>query len=394
MKFSSIGRASLASLLSLSACLGVTACSRNYTVAFLYSLGTKNAAGVVNVFHVDYQSGALLQLPDSPVDAGGQNPVALVTTSDQKDMFVALQNDHKIQPFHIGTDGKLYAHDEKSLIGSFPVAIALSADNKFLYVLTRLRGSATSGAGSVEVYPVDANSRALGTGTAFNVGLNPVGLVASADNKFVYVIHRDPATTQNLIAFSRDTGTGALTALPNSHITATNAIGYQSGIEPAGIVEDPKARYIYVTDRAANQLIGYTLNSIGEPVPMNNGPYSTGSYPLGVTIDPRGKYVYVANFNANSISAYAIDAGTGNLSLSVGSATTQTGTGPTCVTIENALGIYLYTTNQLDSNITGKQLNASTGALKDIQGTPFPTSTLPSCAVAVANGEHATQIVQ
>ena len=394
MKFSSIGRISLVSLLSLSACLGVTACSRNFTVAFLYSLGTKNTAGVVNVFHVDYQTGALMQLPDSPVDAGGQNPVALVATADQQELYVALQNDHKVQPFHIGTDGKLYAHDEKSLIGSFPVAMALSADNKFLYVLTRLRSGATSGAGSVEVYPIDPTSKVLGTGTVINVGLNPVGLAASADNRFVYVIHRDLSTSRNLIAFSRDTNTGALTALPGSTITTTNALGYESGIEPAAIVEDPKSRYIYVTDRAANQVIGYNVNSVGAPVPMNNGPFSTGSYPLGVTIDPRGKYLYVANYNSRSISAFAIDSGSGNLSLSVGSSTTQTGTGPTCVTIEDALGKYLYTSDQLDSNIWGKQLNPSTGALSDIQGTPFPTSNLPSCAVAVANGEHAHALVQ
>lgn len=394
MKFSSIGRTTLASLLSLTACLGVTACSRNYTVAFVYSLGTKNSAGNINVYHVDYQSGALLEIPGSNTPSGGQNPSSLVVTADQKNLYVANENDANIQPFDIGTDGKLYAHDQKNTLGTFPVAMALSADNKFLYVLTRLRSGATSGAGSVEVYPVDQNTHALGTGTAFNVGLNPVGIVASADNKFVYVIHRDPSTTKNLIGFSRDTNTGALTALPSVSITSTAATGYQSGIEPAGIAEDPKSRYIYVTDRAANQLIGYTLNSLGEPVSMNNGPWSTGSYPLGVTIDPRGKYVYTANYNSNNLSAYAIDSATGNLSLSVGSTTVQTGTGPTCVSIENALGIYLYTSNRLDSTVTGLQLNASTGALKNIQGTPFTASTLPSCLVAVANGDHATQIVQ
>lgn len=394
MKFSSIGRTTLASLLSLTACLGVTACSRNYTVAFVYSLGTKSNDGIVNIYDVDYQSGALLEIAGSNAASGGRNPSSLVVTADQKNLYVANQDSANVQPFNIGTDGKLYAHDQKSTIGSFPVAMALSADNHFLYVLTQLRGSATSGAGSVEVYPVDQNTHALGTGTAFNVGVNPVGIVASADNKFVYVIHRDPATNKNLIGFSRDITTGALTALPSVTITPTSAIGYESGNEPAGIAEDPKSRYIYVSDRANNQLIGYTLNTLGEPVSMNNSPWATGSYPLGVTIDPRGKYVYTANYNSNNISAYAIDAATGNLSLSVGSTTVQTGTGPTCVSIENALGIYLYTSNRLDSTVTGLQLNASTGALKNIQGTPFSAASLPSCLVAVANGEHATQIVQ
>lgn len=399
MKFSSIGRASLASLLSLSACLGVTACSRNYTVAFLYVAATSTSSssgnnGVVNIYNIDYQSGALLQLPES-ASTSGQNPTALVVTADQKNLYVANGDTASVSPFRIGTDGKLYMHDQKSLSGSFPVAMALSGDNKYLYVLTRLHGgNVTTGTGQIEIYPVNTDST-LGTATIVNVGLNPVGIVASADNKYVYVIHRDVTNTQNtnLIGFSR-TSSGGLTPLPGVTITATGATGFGSGVEPSSIVEDPKSRYLYVTDRVSNHVIGYSFNSNGVPVAMNNGPFATGSYPTGSTIDPRGKYLYVTNYNDNSVSAYALDPATGNLSASTGSVGVQTGTGPTCVTVENALGLYLYTSNRLDSTVTGLQLNASTGALKNIQGTPFSTSSLPACAVAVANGEHATQIVQ
>lgn len=402
MKFSSIGRASLASLLSLSACLGFTACSRNYTVAFLYvaSTSTSGTAGnnaVVNVYQVDYQSGALLQLPDSPVLANGQNPTALVATADQKNLYVATGDTAKVQPFYIGTDGKLYAHDQISTNGSSPVAMALSGDNKFLYVVTSLHsGGVTSGTGQVEVYPIDSKGVLSTTPASItNLGLNPVGIAASLDNKYVYVIHRSTGNAAPLVAFSRNTSTGALTALAGTTITTAGiTAGYSAGVEPSSIVEDPKSRYLYVTDRASNQIIGYTFTTAGVPVSMNNGPFATGSYPVGSTIDPRGKYLYVVNYNSNSVSAYALDAATGTLSSSTGSVGTQTGTGPVCVTVENALGKYLYTANRLDNTVTGLQLNASTGATQNIQGTPFSTSSLPACAVAVANGEHSTQVVQ
>jgi hypothetical protein len=63
------------------------------------------------------------------------------------------------------------------------------------------------------------------------------------------------------------------------------------------------------------------------------------------------------------------------------------------VTIEPALGIYVYASDLISNEISGEQMNASTGALSGIINTPFPTSALPSCVVAVANGAHAQSIV-
>ena len=68
-------------------------------------------------------------------------------------------------------------------------------------------------------------------------------------------------------------------------------------------------------------------------------------------------------------------------------------TNPTCVTIEPALGIYLYTSNNGDQTVSGLQLSPNNGTLKQIQNTPYPATALPSCLVAVANGQHATQVV-
>lgn len=396
MKFSSIGRGTLASILSLSACLGVTACSRDFTVAYLYSLATKTTTGLLNVYKIDYQSGALTQLPDSPVQTGGMTPESLVATSDEKNLYVANMDSNNITWFKLGTDGQAYPQPQINTMGSKPLAMALSGDQKTLYVLCKYREGASpsaTGPGEIDAYPINSDN-SLNTSTAIqiNVGLNPVGLTASADGNFVYVIHRDTNTANNLIGFSRNTSTGALTALTGTTVTSAGATGYASGSEPSAIAEDLKSRYVYVTDRALNQVIAYTISSTGVPVPLANGPFSTGSYPVALTIDPRNKYLYTVNYNSNSLSAFAIDTATGTLSASAGSTSVQTDTGPTCVSIEPALGIYLYTTNTLASTITALQLNPSTGSLKNVQNTPFTTSALPSCLTTVANGDHATQI--
>jgi 6-phosphogluconolactonase (cycloisomerase 2 family) len=211
------------------------------------------------------------------------------------------------------------------------------------------------------------------------------------------VVDQEVSPNATVLGFSRDATTGALTPVPGTTISTTAptvAKGFSAGVTPSAIAEDPKGHFVYVTDKASNQLIGYVVQSGGVLVPMVNGPFSTGLFPVAVTIDPRGKYLYTANYNANTVGAYAIDQATGTPAGSVGSGSVNVGTTPSCVAIEPALGIYLYTSNNLDGTISGQKLDAHNGALSAVQNTPFPASGLPTCVVAVANGEHATQIVQ
>jgi 6-phosphogluconolactonase len=111
-----------------------------------------------------------------------------------------------------------------------------------------------------------------------------------------------------------------------------------------------------------------------------------------VKIDPRGTFVYVANFSSSTIGTYVINTATGALS---GAGSNQsTATGPNCITIDPALGIYLYTSNQTDNSISAEKLDPHSGALGPVQGTQFTSAGFPTCLVAVANGAHATQIVE
>src|SRR5580693_1643672 len=72
MKFRPMGRVLKASMLSLAMALGVTACSNDYTVSYVYMTTSKTLPhGLINAYQVDYQSGYLYTMPDSPIDAGG-----------------------------------------------------------------------------------------------------------------------------------------------------------------------------------------------------------------------------------------------------------------------------------------------------------------------------------
>jgi 6-phosphogluconolactonase len=436
MKFNSICRIGAASVLSLAACLGLTACSRDYTVGFLYVTSSKSAVvngnGVLNEYGIDYQTGGLIRLASSGQDTGGRNPVGLVITANQKTVFVINHDDSNIVNFAIGTDGKLYSQKTVTTAGSFPTALALSGDSKFLYVtFTYQPGytSASPGPGGVEVFPITTDSSTgiatLGTPVAngslsyFPLGFTPVGVsvtsnvnnttptvvngtcTATTCSSYLYAIDQDGNTTNNLLAFRRNIDTGTLTAIGNTTIapgTGTST-GYPSGILASAIVAAPLGNYLYVTDESGNQIIAYGMTAGGVPNAIITGPFATQQQPDGITIDPRGKFLYVANFNSSTISAYAIAPATGALSAAAGtgSATPSTqGTGPTCVTVENALGKYLYTSNFLSNNVTGMQLDSATGALTYIRNNPFNASAGPSCAAAIANGNvgFSNQIIQ
>jgi 6-phosphogluconolactonase len=414
MMWNKLGRGTLASILSL-ALVSVTACSRDYVLAYVYvttakPLTSSSPDGGVSAYAVDYQIGSLTPLADSPIQAG-RNPVTLVASPNGLNLYVVNHDDSSVGEYSIGTDGKIYLQNTYNVTGSMATAIAIDSVGKFLYVTftyqlgpngQQLYSPASPGPGGVTIFPINADG-SLGTPATQNVGNNPVGIVVSRPTTggtavFAYVVDQEDSPQATVLGFSQNLTTGALTPVPGTSITTdstgkTVATGFGAGTTPSAIAEDPSARFVYITDQATNQLYGNVVSSNGALVAMTNGPFATGIFPVGVTIDPRGEFLYVANLTSSTVSAYAINTATGTPVGSVGSASTATDTSPTCVAIEPALGIYLYTSNNLANTVSAMQLDPHNGGLKQVQNTPFPTSGLPTCAVAVANGSHPTQII-
>ncbi len=400
MSWSKMGRGTVAAMMSIAMGFGLTACTRDYTVAYVYMTTAPKTGGGGSVveYAVDYQSGALVTLAGSPV-AAGNNPTTLVAAPNGLFVYVLNHDDSTVQEFAVGTDGALSSKNIYKITGSFPTAATIDAAGTFLFVTYTYQPgySATNpGPGGVNIFPINADN-SLGTPLNQNVGNNPVAVVTNTFNNFVFVVDQEVSPNATVLGFSRNATTGALTPAPGTTISTTAptvATGFLAGVTPTAIAEDAKGHFVYVTDRASNQLIGYVVQSNGALTPMVNGPFATGLFPVSVTIDPRGLYLYTANYNADTVGAYAIDQGGGAPTGAVGSGSVAVGTGPTCVTIEPALGIYLYTSNNLDGTISGQKLDAHNGTLTPIQNTPFPSTGPPTCVVAVANGSHVTQIVQ
>jgi 6-phosphogluconolactonase len=402
MKLKTTGRIAKASLVSLALGLGLTACTRDYTVAYVYVTTSKANPGLIDAYGVDYQSGALIQLADSPIPAG-RNPVGLVSSTSPNGnifLFVLNHDDSTVGSYAVGTDGKLYGQQTFNTTGSFPVAAAVDSAGAFLYVAYTYQPGFTTasiGPGGISIFPItysgsaDQETVSLGTPTNVNIGNNPVGIITSKFNNFVYVLDAEtPANSSpigQVLGFKEGTN-GALTPLPGVTALGTNGLQqYAAGVSPSAIVENPLSSYVYVTDKVSNQLIGYLVLSNGSLSPMQNGPFPTGQYPVAATIDPRGSFLYVANFNASTVSAYSINPGNGNPTGTVSGSSTVL-TNPIGLAIEPALGIYLFTANQSDNSISGEQLSPNNGSMVQIQHTPFPASGFPTGIIAIANGAH------
>ena len=393
MKFRKFGQAALIAAASLGLGLGVTACGPSNTIDFLYVTSSKQNPGQVSVYSVDSESGALIPIQDSPYSSGGRNPVADATSPNGKNLYVINHDDNTVVTFGIGTDGKLYPQQTCNTPGSYPMQLAVNPAGTYLYIVETYQPNYSNtipGPGALVIFPIESSGNlgtssgscttvANGTLPYVAVGNNPVGVNVLANGNYVYVVNENDATIQGFQIGS----TGAVTAVGT----------YKVGVSPNALASDPTARFIYVTDGASNQVVGFLIQTNGTLLPMEV-PFSAGNLPDAIVTDPRGQYVIVANYNSNTISAFSINQANGNLSANSGTPSYAVDTGPTCVLIEPSLGRYVYTANFLANTVSGIYLNPSSGALSATQNSPYVlggAAGQPTCSAAVTHGNHAIQ---
>ncbi len=402
MKFSKLSQLFLVSAIGLILATFLTACDL-VTIDYVFVACSAGAApgsdGQIYAYAVDAQSGAL-RTSSSPVDSGGSGPIAMATTSDYFNLYVANQGNNSVVHFSLSDHGILTKKDSITL-ASAPTSIAVNSAGTYLYVV--------SGTSSATLTEYALSTGAIGSATATlpltvpgfaGDTILPTGVAVLANNSAVYVTAYDKSaynpggsTTSNanpgwLFGYAVASG-GALTAVSGSP--------YQAGVKPSALATDPVSRFVYVTDFASNQLIGYAVLSTDTLQFMVNGPFRTGNQPSSIIIDPRGVFIYLTNSLDENIESYSIALPTGapsqNVSVS-GTAATQTDTDPVSITIDPGLGRYVYTANYLGNSISGFKLNPSDGTIEPTQATPYPTGENPRAIISVPHGNHALSTPQ
>jgi 6-phosphogluconolactonase len=408
MKLSNIGRRLAAAASIAVAGLAITSCGPSNTVDVVFVTSNKQSPGQINVYYLDSESGALRQLVDSPYPSGGVNPVYEVVSPNGQYLYVANHDDNTIVQFDIGTDGKLYPLNTVNTPGTEPVALAMNPAGTELYVLDYYSPAAPGqppftdlnpGPGSVSVFPINSDGSlgtpvAVGAANYFQVQCFPTNLAITPNGNYLYVTNTNaviitdappvsgtvpqlPATCPSsgtVSAFAVAANGGALTAVAGSPFTTGG------GSEPTGLVSDPGSGALYVTDAALNQLYTFSIGSAGGL--SLTSTVQTGTQPMGAVAVSEGSasYLYVSNYIDGSLNSYAL----GGAAPSPIATSSAGSSGPLCMVVEPDLQRFLYTADYVGGTVGGAELNPSTGALIQNQGSPYTTSGQPTCVAAVA----------
>jgi 6-phosphogluconolactonase (cycloisomerase 2 family) len=221
--------------------------------------------------------------------------------------------------------------------------------------------AANLGSNNISAFRIGAASGAL-TKTGDFSGTNPFAIAVDPLGKFAYVGNEQVDVNNKSVvsAFTIDSASGALTAVPGSPYTA--------GTNADSVTVDPSGRFVYVGNVNSNDLSAYTITpgtGALTPITLSSSPFLTGgTQPFSVAVEPAGKFLYVANQSSGDVSAIAINITTGALS-SIGSPIATGGSLPFSIAIDP----YAFTIDASNG--------PTSGALTEMQGSPFPAGGAP-----------------
>jgi 6-phosphogluconolactonase len=395
MKFSKLSQLFLVSSIGLIVATLLTACQL-VTVDYVF-VGTNSG---IYTYAVDSESGAL-RTGAATVTSGVSTPVAMAVSADYAHLYLANAGNNTVVHYTVASNGVLAVKDTVTLAAT-PTGLAVNAAGTYLYAVY----GTSSKTAALAVYPLSsgtigalANTVTLQLSGYTSDTLIPTAVTTLANSNAVFVTAYDKSAYNPGGTTSSTANPGwvfSFTVGASGALTAGAGSPYQAGVKPSAIAAEPANRFVYVTDFASNQMIGYTVTSTSTLTYMLNGPYKTGNEPTAITVEPRGKFIYVANLLDASVTAYVIDLSTGTPSAAVnttGSSTNTTDTEPVAIAVEPSEGRYVYTVNSLGNSLSGFRLDPTAGTLKINQSNPYPTGQSPTVLAIVPHGNHALQTV-
>jgi 6-phosphogluconolactonase len=414
MKFSKIGRIVSALVATAALGLGMTACGGG-TIGYMWIVGT--FYNQISGFKIDNYTGNLTVIPKTPFSANGTTPVTVLVKPGGRFVYVINQGSAVTAPtatalatqttagniavYSVGGEGVLTYQQSFSSQGIHPVWATFDGTGNFLYVVDQYAPN-LSGNGSITAFTVTADTGRLsllqnaaiknadGTLTNyFSVGASP-NMAKVGGGSCLYTL-----SPNSVFPYVISSSTGQLTlATTGAYIVpgavVSNGVGLNSintGTGTSG------SNYTYLTDGPGNQIFSLTAGTGCSLAPISGSQQTnvaTTANPVNSLTSNNGKYLYVLNQSSTSgtqttanstVSAFTIDS-TGKLATLIDSANPYSiGSGPVCM-VQDPSNQYLYTSNNTDSTVTGKQLRQDTGTLAPlVRGSVFPTTMNPTCLV-------------
>jgi 6-phosphogluconolactonase (cycloisomerase 2 family) len=242
---------------------------------------------------------------------------------------------------------------------------------KYVYV-------ANGGTDGVSGYSIDATTGALSpvSGSPFAGGGGPRGIALAPSGKFIYTADRNG---NSVSGFSINADTAVLTPVPGSPFAIAPGAEVQPG--PQQLTVDPSGRFLYVSDHLTGDIAGFTINMTtgaltqisGSPFTDQPGNLGPGIQPYALVVAPSGKFLYVTNHGSGTLSVYSVNAETGALTPITGSPfsiPSECGAAPFGLATVPS-GQVLYVAENQCGAIAVFSLNAMTGVPTQTTNSPF-----------------------
>lgn len=217
-------------------------------------------------------------------------------------------------------------------------------------------------------------------GTPFPAGNGPVSVVTHPTADFLYVSNQGSGEVMVFII--------------DPELTSSSSVAIGNG--PLFGAMTPDGTRFYQTVSSLAQIAGFSVSTTnGSLTPIAGSPFSSGFFPRTITIDPAGKFLYATistSFmgTSTSVYGYTIDAASGGLTAIAGSPFT-TGENPVSAVVDVS-GRFLFVANNANTangnSVSAFSIDPDTGVLTAVPGSPFAASPFPLFVAADPSGQY------
>jgi 6-phosphogluconolactonase len=257
--------------------------------------------------------------------------------------------------------------------GSFTFATALASGVAYAVTVATQPSS-----------PTQSCTVTNGSGTTASANVTTVAVNCASVGKFAYTASNTDGT---IYAYTINPSSGALTLVTGSP--------YPDGTAPAAVSLAPNGLFAFSASDNGTKIHAFTINQTsGQLTEVAGSPFITGfvtgsSYP-DIAVDPQSAHLYLASAGDGEVAGFSINQTTGVLTALAGSPY-PAGTNAGGIPAFSPSGNFLYVVDQntTGGGVFGYSINATTGALTAIPGSPFAAGSDPTWISFTPNGNFA-----
>jgi len=291
---------------------------------YLYAAARSTPYSVIQ-YAIDAKTGALRQVATAPL---AQSFPYISTDRTGRFLFGASYGGHVVSVNPIGADGRVGEPSQVIPTGRNAHSVRIDSSNRFVFV-------PTLGTDQIFQFVFDPNTGKLASNTPavlqMKQGVGPRHFLVSADNRFVYVLSELQGSVTTL-ALDPKTGllseVGSVSALPADTKLGPGmprgAVGTpganqaprntDNDVWAADVRMTPDERFLYVSERTGNTINTLSVDKASGKLAYV-GSVPTEKQPRGFAIDPKGRFLVACGEKSETVSVYSIDAASGALKL-------------------------------------------------------------------------------